>query len=476
VEISLGRSQDCNRNSIPDACEVHSGQGFILTPGAEFSLPAASQASLEELTGDGHLDVLLVNGVPGTVRVLPGTGRSAFAVSIASSFPSPIQSTVTADLDGDGDLDLAAAGSFKVLLLLNDGTGKFAAGEELIAGSDPFLIVAGDLDGDALSDLATANSEGGPGFKNVSVFLNRGAARFHSSRNFAPGADAVLLAPADILGDGDVDLVFAHPGDFRMISVLESDGGGRFSTRKLVDLAAAGTPRLMIAGDLNRDGAGDLFVAAPFRKAELLLSSAGGSFLAQRLELGMDILKAVFADLDGDGQLDIAGAAGLNPVLWLFLAGQGILQLRPPGEASQELIALDAGDLDDDGDTDLAIFDRRGLRILSNEPRPAAADLDRDGVPDDCQRLFLRGDVDQNRRLELSDAVRLLSELFLGVPAGSCAKAADANDDGLLALSDAVRILFRLFLAGESLPAPAAECGPDPTPDPLPCASSGACG
>ena len=47
--------------------------------------------------------------------------------------------------------------------------------------------------------------------------------------------------------------------------------------------------------------------------------------------------------------------------------------------------------------------------------------------------------------------------------------AADANDDGAIDLSDATSILRALFLGTGPLPAPSAEPGIDPTPDPLAC-------
>jgi hypothetical protein len=79
--------------------------------------------------------------------------------------------------------------------------------------------------------------------------------------------------------------------------------------------------------------------------------------------------------------------------------------------------------------------------------------------------LFRRGDTDNNNRLELTDAVRVLSFLFLGTGEITCNEAADADDNGKVELTDAVRILGFLFL-GQVSPAdpgpPPAQCGPDP--------------
>ena len=87
--------------------------------------------------------------------------------------------------------------------------------------------------------------------------------------------------------------------------------------------------------------------------------------------------------------------------------------------------------------------------------------------------MLHRGDADQNAKLELTDAVRILGFLFLGGPPPSCMDAGDSDDNGLLQLTDAVRILGFLFL-GQAPPAPPGPpsdpCGEDTTEDELDCA------
>jgi hypothetical protein len=89
---------------------------------------------------------------------------------------------------------------------------------------------------------------------------------------------------------------------------------------------------------------------------------------------------------------------------------------------------------------------------------------------------FVRGDANGDGGRDLSDAVSVLSYLFLGDPVPGCLASSDANDDGSVDLSDAVAILGRLFDLGWSPPPPPIECGPDPTADGLTCASFAPCG
>ena len=94
------------------------------------------------------------------------------------------------------------------------------------------------------------------------------------------------------------------------------------------------------------------------------------------------------------------------------------------------------------------------------------------GIP---RQEFHRGDADQNDALELTDAIQILSYLFVGtatrVP--DCEDAADADDNGAIEMTDAIRILHYLFLGRGIIPAPGSTeeaCGPDPTTDdPLGC-------
>lgn len=84
---------------------------------------------------------------------------------------------------------------------------------------------------------------------------------------------------------------------------------------------------------------------------------------------------------------------------------------------------------------------------------------------------FIRGDVNLDRRIDISDPLSLLGALFLGEAAVRCDDAADVNDDGAVDISDARKILDFLFLGG-SLPPGTTPGLPqeDPTPDPLGCA------
>ena len=106
-----------------------------------------------------------------------------------------------------------------------------------------------------------------------------------------------------------------------------------------------------------------------------------------------------------------------------------------------------------------------GTETFFFEVPPGAATLAISDLPD----IFLRGDSNSDKQVDISDAVATLFSLFLGAQSPFCPDAADADDDGALTISDVVRTLLYLFRGEEPLPPPSAGPGIDPTPDDLGC-------
>ncbi|OQC21888.1 MAG: Peptidase family C25 [Planctomycetes bacterium ADurb.Bin069] len=83
---------------------------------------------------------------------------------------------------------------------------------------------------------------------------------------------------------------------------------------------------------------------------------------------------------------------------------------------------------------------------------------------------FVRGDTNNDGRLNIADAIHLLTYLFDTGEGITCDDAADVNDDGKIDIGDPIKMLAYLF-AGDRLP-PGTTPGQiqeDPTPDQLDC-------
>ncbi|MEM7234338.1 MAG: hypothetical protein AAF517_19325, partial [Planctomycetota bacterium] len=76
---------------------------------------------------------------------------------------------------------------------------------------------------------------------------------------------------------------------------------------------------------------------------------------------------------------------------------------------------------------------------------------------------FQRGDANGDFGQDLSDAVFVLTFLFLGGDGPVCMAAADTNDSGVVDLSDPIALLNHLFLGGPQPAAPYPDLGDSTT-------------
>jgi hypothetical protein len=82
---------------------------------------------------------------------------------------------------------------------------------------------------------------------------------------------------------------------------------------------------------------------------------------------------------------------------------------------------------------------------------------------------FIRGDVEENGFINISDAIAVLSYLFIGGKKPSCPDTADVTDDGIVNITDPIALLGYLFLSGKAPASPFPQAGLDPTGDDLAC-------
>ena len=81
---------------------------------------------------------------------------------------------------------------------------------------------------------------------------------------------------------------------------------------------------------------------------------------------------------------------------------------------------------------------------------------------------FVRGDVDEDRDVNLTDAIQILGFLFLG-EREICRAAADVDGTAEISITDAVALLSHLFQGGAAPVAPFPGCGEDPAADSTGC-------
>ncbi len=199
------------------------------------------------------------------VAILPNTGNGSFGGKRTVQAGNSPAHAVAADFDGDGHPDLAVANSRgkNISVLRNQGTGaiEFEAPVNLAAGGFPDYIAAADLDGDGAADLAAANwgifNQGDPG---LSLFWNRkqglGKVAFDPQVLLDSNPSTAVIA-ADLDGDGLKDLARTDY-DSGTVTILRNQGGRSFQTAE--ELRAASPPLVPLAADLDNDSRPDLLV------------------------------------------------------------------------------------------------------------------------------------------------------------------------------------------------------------------------
>jgi hypothetical protein len=331
---------------------------------------------------------------------------------------APIRVAI-ADVNKDSTLDIIVAnsGSNTLTVYLGDGKGGFteAKGSPFPAGVSPSDIGLGDFNGDGNLDVAIPNHS----VKYVTVLLGDGKGRF----SFAPGSPFTVpsnphphgIAVADFNGDGKPDIAVDSWGENKVL-VIFGKGDGMFQTGGVkFDVGRAPYERLRSA-DLNEDGSADI-ITSNWRgsSVSVLLGDGKGNF---SLAGGKDIpvpespFGIAVGDFNGDHHADIAVAhysgQGTDPskngLSVLFGDGKGhfILAKGSPFPVGHYPSTVNAGDVNGDGITDIALPDYRdntvtiylggksGIHEADGSPIPvgrgprcvATGDLNGDGKPD----------------------------------------------------------------------------------------------
>ena len=276
---------------------------------------------------------------------------------------------LTADIQSSQGIPLDSSYVWSFTIAVNHGQGTFAPHSDYAVQTWPNSVFPADLDGDGDLDLATANFNSA----NVSVLLNNGSGTFASDSAYPVGDSPRSVFAADLDGDGDLDLTNAN-GVSADVSVLLNNGDGTFAPHSVYPVGDF--PKSVFAADLDGDGDLDLTTAncGP-HNVSVLLNDGDGTFAPDSAyPVCYGPLSVFAADLDGDGDLDLTTAndfpmaSYIDSVSVLLNNGDGTFaphSAYPVGDFPQSVFAAD---LDGDGDLDLttANYGPRNVSVLLN--------------------------------------------------------------------------------------------------------------
>lgn len=218
----------------------------------------------------------------------------------------------------------------------------FLIAPQLASGTAPYAVEIVDVDGDGDRDLLTANIES-DGPNSISVIKNLGAGIFAAPINYPVGEDPTNIATGDFNGDSRPDIVVPNSGSGQQVgqqstvSVLINNGSGTFGPAQNYNVGENARPQDVEVADFNGDQILDFAVA---------------SSTAYRI--------SVFR---GTG------------------TGTFTLQGHYPADSAQ---ALDVGDFDRDGDSDIVFCNVDAAQILRNNGTSFSSGLYISNFPIGC--------------------------------------------------------------------------------------------
>ncbi|KAA3660315.1 MAG: hypothetical protein DWQ04_19770 [Chloroflexi bacterium] len=296
-----------------------------------------------DVDGDGDLDLATsVWPKPNLLYLNEAGGLKETAVFSDTNY---IDSLAWGDVDDDGDMELAVS---EGLYRNQNGTLSFNTIPGMGANPDTGTPLAwGDVNRDGYLDIAAGSA----------IWLNipdLGERTLDYSYDL--GLDALDVAWADANRDGYLDLAVA--GDDTR--VFYNNGSG---TLTAIDSWQPKDPFQTTAvawGDVDNDGDLDLALGSNVDgKNQVYLNENGVLDETAAFTFGDEddaVWDLDWGDVDGDGDLDMAVAVQYKPNL-VFLNDNGLIRAEPDWSSADIDFSLGItwGDIDGDGDLDLAV-------------------------------------------------------------------------------------------------------------------------
>jgi hypothetical protein len=301
---------------VPTLTFFGDGKGhFIPGPPLPSNAVKSYSGSLADMTKSGHLDIVLSNDQPDAKLILLNDGKGHFTVGGAYGDPSwPTRNAAVGDLNGDGYPDIVVANRMATsYFCLNDGKLHFDC-RALPNSPSAATVAIADLHGAGTKDIIYACRDSCQSL----VYSNDGKGNFSRPEPWGPaGSSTRAMAVADLDGDGYLDIAACHEqlGCF----VYLNDGKGRFGSG-IQFQAAQALPYSMIAADLNRDGKPEIIVGYVGAPGVIYFNSGSGKTY-QPLSFGDgagSIYGMAAGDLDGDGWPDVVVARSDAPSFMMF--------------------------------------------------------------------------------------------------------------------------------------------------------------
>ena len=265
-------------------------------------------------------------------------------------------------MDGDGDMDILSAShnDDTIAWYENNGDANPTWTKNVIAtnADKAFSVIAADMDADGDMDIVSASSDD----NTIAWYENDGAADpTWTAANIVTNAiRARSVKAADLDGDGDMDIVSASHDD-NTIAWYENNGAANPVWTKAVIATDALQARDVFVADMDGDGDLDILSASCLDDTIAWYENNGAAnptWTAANIATTADCAKGVFAaDMDGDGDMDIISASGNDDTIAWYEnngAADPTWTAADIDTNADNAIYAFAADIDGDGDMDIA--------------------------------------------------------------------------------------------------------------------------
>jgi VCBS repeat protein/FG-GAP repeat protein len=227
------------------------------------SRPHPHGVAAGDFNSDRHLDLAVESWAENTVLVFHGNGKGSFAKEprLLGVGRNPYYKLRAADLNSDGREDLITTNTDGSSVSVScTEAGVLRPAKEIATPRFPFAVAIGDVNGDRYPDLAVAHRWGAvdPKLDGLTVLLGHGECVFTptSESPMKIGTSPTAVAIGDIDGDGIGDIATANMESNDVTVVLGSRSG--VQPAKWSPVSVGKKPAAIAFGDLNGDGKADI--------------------------------------------------------------------------------------------------------------------------------------------------------------------------------------------------------------------------